>query len=118
MLLLVKDREHLDALALLRRHPGWGAKRVARMLDVSPATVRRWRDDAQLAPAVNPAHRGPRRRGLRLACLHVVTRPDGYDERATDTPVMCHACGVERRPLIAPYRPRFREPDEPPQLAR
>jgi hypothetical protein len=110
----VRDVEHVEALRLLRRHPGWGAKRVARRLGVSPSTVRRWRSDAGLAPAVSPAHRGERRRGLRLACLHVVERPADYDERATDRPVFCVACGVERRPLIAPYRPRFREPDEPP----
>jgi len=99
----MKRWEHGEALLLLHRHPGWGAKRVARKLGVSPSTVRRWRTDAGLAPAVSPAHSAPRRSGLRLVCLHVVAAPVGYDESTTDEPVLCQPCGVWRRPLRHRY---------------
>lgn len=60
------------AILLLRRHPGWSDRRVAREIGVAPSTVARWRWEDGLAPALKQV--GGRRRREQLVELGS-TRP-------------------------------------------
>ena len=48
----MKTETRRDVIAHLRRHPGHSDRRVARLFDVAPSTVGRWRWEEALAPAV------------------------------------------------------------------
>jgi transcriptional regulator with XRE-family HTH domain len=59
----MKPDRRLEAIALLRRHPGWSDRRVAELLDVSHSTVGRWRRREGLPTFTKRV--GPRRRRRR-----------------------------------------------------
>lgn len=40
---MTKYASRYKAVQLLRRHPGWSDRRIARILGVAPSTVGRWR---------------------------------------------------------------------------
>jgi hypothetical protein len=114
----MKDREHDEALRLLKKHPGWGDRRVAAELSfqaqhgrlsrrrelrawtrsaparwiVTPRAVTGWRNDAGLAPALPTAarHKGPRRDGVRLACGHGLGAPVPDDHHPAGWCWRCH----------------------------
>jgi hypothetical protein len=85
-------------LALARRHPGWGCRRIwAAMLErhgvtVSKSAVANWVRDAGLAPANRRLRPGdwPRREAVAGTCGHPVAPPP-VDE--PDRLVLCFECG-------------------------
>lgn len=78
----MKPRTRAEALALIRRHPGWSDRRVARELaerhglDASHAAVGNWRREAGYPPgARRVGNARQREHGVTLRCGHVVAEP-------------------------------------------
>jgi len=71
--------ERARAVELLRRHPGWGAPRIARLVGVSVSTVTRWRQEEGLAPALKRV--GGRRRRVSLLGPSAVTLGEALARR-------------------------------------
>lgn len=63
---MAKWEQREEAIRLLRRHPGWSDRRVARIVGVSHTSVSRWRAEAALAEAVKRVE-GRRRRAELVA---------------------------------------------------
>jgi hypothetical protein len=110
------ETERQRVRELLTKHPGWTDGRIARESGLPKSTVRAWRHEWQLAPAARRVYIGGRREGLRLSCGHLVAPPPRFDEHAwPPTIIRCHACNVERPPMVVhdPERGRryFRAPD-------
>lgn len=89
---------HLLTLAVARRHPGWGCRRISAALlerhgvTASKSAVANWIRDAGLAPANRRLRPGdwPRREAVTGTCGHRVPPPP-VDEPTR--PVLCFQCG-------------------------
>jgi hypothetical protein len=64
-----KPAAHRRLLELVERHPGWGARRLARAVGVSPSTAHRWRVEAGYPPALKRVDNLKRRKPVRVVAL-------------------------------------------------
>jgi DNA-binding IclR family transcriptional regulator len=71
---VTKLAEHRRLLELVERHPGWGARRLARAVGVSPSTAHRWRVEAGYPPALKRVGTVNRRRRVQVVPLSEALR--------------------------------------------